>query len=86
MPQAAPLSALAGHEGVHLPPGVHAEGSCREFVLRAATPPKSWIRLPLFSPPSSGRGNPWGFGCSTPAATPSRPGQRSRSLPRARSS
>ena len=37
-------------------------------------------------PPSSRRENSWSFGCSTPAAAPSRPRQRSRSLPRARSS
>lgn len=29
-----------------VPPGVHAEGSYRELVLHAATPPRSWIRLP----------------------------------------
>ena len=30
------------------PPGVHTEGSCREFVLHAAMPPQSWIHLPPF--------------------------------------
>ena len=63
-------------------PRAPAESSC-------FTPPRLpslGFVSPLSSPPSSGRGNPWGFGCSTPAAAPSRPGQRSRSLPRARSS
>ena len=31
-----------------VPPGVHTEGSSREFVLHAAMPPQSWIRLPPF--------------------------------------
>ena len=29
-----------------VPPGVHATNSSREFVLHAAMPPSSWIRLP----------------------------------------
>ena len=52
------------------PPGVHAEGSCREFVLHAATPPKSWIRLPSFFASVVRQGEPLGLwlqhaGCGT---------------------
>ena len=31
-----------------VPPGVHTEGSSREFVLHVAIPLQSWIRLPPF--------------------------------------
>src|SRR4051812_19251864 len=31
-----------------IPPGVHSEGSSREFMLHATIPPRSWIRLPPF--------------------------------------
>ena len=55
---------------MRLPPGVHAEGSCREFVLHAAMPPKSWIRLPSFFASAVPQGEPLGLwlqhaGCST---------------------
>ena len=55
-----------------VPPGVHAEGSSREFVLHAAMPPRSWIRLPpsfAFEIPPRGPLELWlqHVDCSTPA-------------------
>ena len=55
-----------------VPPGVHAEGSAREFVLHAAMPPQSWIRLPpsfAFEIPPRGPFRLWlqHADCQTPA-------------------
>ena len=55
-----------------VPPGVHAEGSSREFVLHAAMPPRSWIRLPpsfAFEIPPRGPFRLWlqHADCQTPA-------------------
>ena len=53
-----------------VPPGVHTEGSSREFVLHAAMPPQSWIRLPPFFASIIPQGEPLELwlqhaGCST---------------------
>ena len=47
--------AIPGGEGraaIVLPaePWIHAKGSSHEFVVWAAMPPDSWIRLPMFFP------------------------------------
>ena len=53
-----------------VPPGVHTEGSSREFVLRVAIPLQSWIRLPPFFASIIPQGEPLELwlqhaGCST---------------------